>query len=90
MDVARSVEHRRVGEIRLSSTMNNWKAGDVLIRKLGPKDPPYEILSTHDQELHLVIDYDPETDALDVLTARGTRVKEISGKMWAITYEVLQ
>jgi len=37
-----------------------------------------------------VISYDPGTDALDVLTARGTRVKDVPGKAWALTYTVLQ
>jgi len=69
---------------------NSWKPGDLLIRKRVKGDPPYEILTPRDKELHLVISYDPGTDMLDVLTARGTRVKDVSGKMWAITYTVQQ
>jgi hypothetical protein len=70
--------------------MNNWKPGDLLIRKRVKGDPPYEILTPRDKELHLVVSYDPVTDALDVLTARGTRVKDVPGKAWALTYTVLQ
>ncbi len=66
-----------------------FKAGDLLIRKLGRLDPPYQILSERDKGLHLVISYDPQTDEIDVLTDRGTRVKSVPGKVWALTYEVL-
>ena len=74
----------------MSEKMNNWKPGDLLIRKRVKGDPPYEILTPRDKELHLVVSYDPGTDALDVLTARGTRVKDVPGKAWALTYTVLQ
>ena len=55
----------------------SMKAGDLLIRKLGRLDPPYQILSERDKGLHLVISYDPQTDEIDVLTDRGTRVKSV-------------
>ena len=74
----------------MNEKMNSWKPGDLLIRKRGIGDPPYEILTQRDKELHLVVSYDPGTDVLDVLTARGTRVKNVSGKAWALTYTVLQ
>ena len=74
----------------MNEKTNSWKPGDLLIRRLSKLDPPYEILPESDKGLHLVVSYDPQTDEICVLTNRGTHVREVPGKTWAITYTVLQ
>ena len=67
---------------------NNIKPGSMLVRKRGNRDASFRILSKNVCTTALVIDYDPQSGAIDVLTSEGRRVKDVSVDWWLHDFEV--
>lgn len=67
---------------------NNIKPGSLLVRKRRKGDAPFRILSRGLCTSALVVGYDPQTDAIDVLTSEGRRVKDVSVGWWLHDFEV--
>lgn len=67
---------------------NNIKPGSLLVRKRRKGDAPFRILSRDLCTSALVVGYDPQTGAIDVLTSEGRRVKDVSVGWWLHDFEV--
>ena len=67
---------------------NNIKPGSMLVRKRRKGDAPFRILSKNVCTTALVIDYDPKTGDIDVLTSEGRRIKDVSVDWWLYDFEV--
>ena len=67
---------------------NNIKPGSLLVRKRRKGDAPFEVLSRSVSTSALVVGYDPQSGAIDVLTSEGRRVKDVSVNWWLYDFDV--